>query len=66
MARSGYQLGTAAAGEVANKAMETAKGNYLANLVLYPGGLVVQGSGLSEEHVKSSSSVGGMQASRAT
>jgi hypothetical protein len=38
MARGGYTLGTAAAGEVANKAMETAKGNYLANLVLYPGG----------------------------
>eukprot|EP00878_Enallax_costatus_P017220 GHUV01018080.1.p1 GENE.GHUV01018080.1~~GHUV01018080.1.p1 ORF type:complete len:169 (+),score=51.31 GHUV01018080.1:880-1386(+) len=37
MARAGYQLGTATAGEVAQKAMETGKGNYLANLVLYPG-----------------------------
>lgn len=37
MARGGYNLGTAAAGDVANKAMESGKGNYLANLVLYPG-----------------------------
>lgn len=37
MARPGYQLGTAAAGEVAQKAMDSGKGNYLANLVLYPG-----------------------------
>jgi len=44
MARAGYQLGTAAAGEVANTAMESAKGNYLANLVLYPGELLLQHS----------------------
>lgn len=37
MARPGYALGTAAAGDVANKAMASGKGNYLANLVLYPG-----------------------------
>jgi hypothetical protein len=38
MARPGYALGTAAAGSVAVEAMESGKGNYLANLVLYPGG----------------------------
>jgi hypothetical protein len=37
MARKDYSLGTAAAGDVAKTAMETGKGNYLANLVLYPG-----------------------------
>eukprot|EP00775_Hariotina_reticulata_P011129 gene11129-11283_t len=37
MARSGCQLGTASAGEVAQQAMQSGKGNYLANLVLYPG-----------------------------
>jgi hypothetical protein len=37
MARTGYPLGTAVAGDVASKAMESGKGNYLANLVLYPG-----------------------------
>lgn len=38
MARGGgYVLGSAAAGDVAAKAMESGKGNYLANLVLYPG-----------------------------
>jgi hypothetical protein len=37
MAREGYPLGTAVAGDVATKAMESGKGNYLANLVLYPG-----------------------------
>jgi predicted 2-oxoglutarate/Fe(II)-dependent dioxygenase YbiX len=51
MARGGYQLGTAAAGDVANQAMETAKGNYLANFVLYPGGWVLQIWGLYGEHV---------------
>lgn len=37
MARAGHRLGTATAGEVAQKAMKTGKGNYLANLILYPG-----------------------------
>jgi hypothetical protein len=37
MSRTGHVLGTAAAGDVASKAMESGKGNYLANLVLYPG-----------------------------
>jgi hypothetical protein len=37
MARTGHVLGTAAAGDVAKKAMESGQGNYLANLVLYPG-----------------------------
>lgn len=37
MARTGYPLGTAVAGDVATKAMESGKGNYLANLLLYPG-----------------------------
>lgn len=37
MARSGHVLGTAAAGDVCSKAMESGQGNYLANMVLYPG-----------------------------
>lgn len=37
MARSGHQLGSAAAGEVAQAAMASGKGSYLPNLVLYPG-----------------------------
>jgi hypothetical protein len=41
MARGGYQPGNAAAGDVANTAMQSGKGNYLANLVLYPGGLAL-------------------------
>jgi hypothetical protein len=47
MARSGYQLGTASAGEVAQQAMQSGKGNYLANLVLYPGEAASDGAGLS-------------------
>lgn len=37
MAREGHSLGKAAAGAVASKVMQTGIGNYLANLVLYPG-----------------------------
>lgn len=37
LARPGHAPGTAKAGEVATKAMAEAKGNYLANLILYPG-----------------------------
>jgi hypothetical protein len=37
MARSGHVLGTAAGGDVCSKAMESGQGNYLANMVLYPG-----------------------------
>jgi hypothetical protein len=38
LARPGHALGTAKAGDVAAKAMASEKGNYLANLILYPGG----------------------------
>jgi hypothetical protein len=48
MARAGYQLGTAAAGEVAATAMQSSKGNYLANLVLYPGELELQRSAVQQ------------------
>eukprot|EP00879_Flechtneria_rotunda_P014711 GHRR01015372.1.p1 GENE.GHRR01015372.1~~GHRR01015372.1.p1 ORF type:complete len:269 (+),score=61.85 GHRR01015372.1:206-1012(+) len=37
MARPGHQLGTAVPGEVSVKAMESGQGNYMPNLVLYPG-----------------------------
>ena len=37
MAAAGIQLGRAVPGDVCNKAMEAGKGNYLANLILYPG-----------------------------
>jgi hypothetical protein len=37
MARAGHVLGSAVPGDVAAKAMTDEKGNYLPNLVLYPG-----------------------------
>lgn len=37
MAKAGTTLGTATAGDVCSRCMESGKGNYLANLVLYPG-----------------------------
>jgi hypothetical protein len=48
MARTGHALGSAAAGDVAAEAMASGKGNYLANLLLYPGesGGVVVNAGL--------------------
>ncbi|KIY99022.1 hypothetical protein MNEG_8940 [Monoraphidium neglectum] len=39
LARPGHAAGAAKAGEVAAKAMASGKGNYLANLILYPGRL---------------------------
>jgi hypothetical protein len=38
LSRPGHRPGSAKAGGVAQKAMESEKGNYLANLILYPGG----------------------------
>jgi hypothetical protein len=37
LARPGHAPGAARAGEVAAKVMSSGKGNYLANLILYPG-----------------------------
>ncbi|KAI8475323.1 MAG: CGLD23 protein required for cyt b6 assembly [Monoraphidium minutum] len=37
LARPGHALGSARLGDVASKAMADEKGNYLANLILYPG-----------------------------
>lgn len=38
MAKAGITLGQAKPGDVCSKAMESGQGNYLANLILYPGG----------------------------
>lgn len=42
MAREGHVLGTATIGDVAQTAMDTGKGNYLANLLLYPGNIMFE------------------------